>query len=236
VLTLIGAISAILSVPTGFSRSRSQARAGWNLQTAGGFFARVKPFSEACERNQEPILEQLRDLFAPCRSVLEIGSGTGQHAVFVGGQLPHLIWQTSDLLENHAGIRTWVAEANLENVKPPVLLDVTDEPWPVTYADAVFSANTIHIVSMSAVRSMIAGIGRVLGSGGMFCSYGPYIYDGKHTSDSNVRFDGWLKQRDARSGVRDISDLRRLADAAGMDLEDDREMPANNRLLVWRKR
>lgn len=212
------------------------AKPSWNLHAAGDFVACVKPFSEACERNQAPIATELRELFAPCRSVLEIGSGTGQHSVFIGARLPHLIWQTTDLADNHAGIRAWINEADLPNVKPPVLLDVTARPWPIKYADAVFSANTIHIVSMPAVESMFAGIAEVLTSGGMFCSYGPYTYDGKHTSESNVRFEGWLKQRDPRSGVRDIADLKRLADLGDIDLEGDREMPANNRLLVWRKR
>ena len=196
----------------------------------------VKPFSEACARNQDPILAELRELFASCRSVLEIGSGTGQHAVHMGEHLPHLIWQTSDLTENHPGIRAWVSEANLPNVKPPILLDVSEQPWSVTYADAVFSANAIHIVSWELVCCMLHGVGNVLASGGLFCTYGPYIYGGKHTSESNVQFDGWLKERDPASGVRDVDDLRRVAQEVDLVLEDDRELPANNRILVWRKR
>lgn len=208
----------------------------WYLHLAGGFFAYVKPFAEACARNQEPILAELRELFAPARSVLEIGSGTGQHAVFIGAHLRHLIWQTSDLPENHAGIAAWVGESGLPNVKPPVHIDVCNQPWPIKHADAVFTANTIHIVSWPQVRCMFTGVGNVLPHGGVFVSYGPYMYDGEHTSPSNLRFDGWLKERDPASGVRDVADLRRVADEAGLDLEDDREMPANNRILVWRKR
>jgi len=195
----------------------------------------VKPFAEACARNQEPILTELRELFAGARSVLEIGSGTGQHAVYIGERLRHLIWQTSDLPENHAGITAWVREAGLANVKPPLHLDVRRQPWPIKYADAVFTANTIHIVSWPEVECMFAGVGDVLPVNGVFCSYGPYMYDGEHTSESNLRFDGILKERDPNSGVRDVTDLRRVAEAAGLSLEDDREMPANNRILVWRK-
>jgi cyclopropane fatty-acyl-phospholipid synthase-like methyltransferase len=196
----------------------------------------VKPFAEACTRNQDPILAELHELFASTRCVLEIGSGTGQHAVYFGERLPHLIWQTSDLPENHASIMAWVSEADLPNVKPPLHLDVSAADWPVKHADAVFSANTIHIISWPAVEHMFAGVGNLLSSDGLFCTYGPYIYHGEHTSESNVRFDAWLKDRDPESGVREIADLERVAGETGLTLHDDREMPANNRLLVWRKR
>lgn len=195
----------------------------------------MKPYSESCARNQGPILTQLQSLFAGSRHVLEIASGTGQHAVFFGRQLPHLLWQTSELPENHAGILAWLTEAALPNVLPPVALDVNDSLWPIANVDAVFNANTVHIVSWAAVEKMFAGIGRVLEAGGILCLYGPFNYDGQYTSESNAQFDVWLKNRDPRSGIRDFSAIDQLAGTQGLSLIEDIPMPANNRLLTWRK-
>lgn len=194
-----------------------------------------KPYSEACEQNKFFILDVLRMEFADARRVLEIGSGTGQHAVYFGEQLPRLIWQTSDVATHHPGIKAWLAEVALTNVLPPLALDVDDHPWPVERIDAVFSANTTHIMSWPQVERMFAGIGEVLEARGTFCLYGPFNYGGRYTSDSNARFDAWLKARDPLSGVRDIEALDALARAAGMALVQDYEMPVNNRALVWRK-
>jgi Protein of unknown function (DUF938). len=195
----------------------------------------MKPYSESCERNQAPILEQLQTLFAGRRQVLEIASGTGQHAVYFGRALPHLSWQTSDLPGNHAGIEAWLAEAQLPNVLPPLTLDVTDAVWPVTAVDAVFNANTVHIVSWPAVQRMFAGVGRVLQPGGVLCLYGPFNYGGAYTSASNANFDAWLKARDSYSGIRDFEAVCELAAAQGLSLLQDIAMPSNNRLLAWRK-
>jgi cyclopropane fatty-acyl-phospholipid synthase-like methyltransferase len=195
----------------------------------------MKPFAESCEENKRPILEVLRIEFAEVRNVLEIGSGTGQHAVFFAGQLPHLIWHTSDVAEHHAGIQAWIAAAGLDNVHPPLTLDVRRDAWPRTRFEGAFSANTVHIMSWPAVEAMFAGIGGVLAPGGRFCLYGPFNYGGKFTSESNARFDQWLKARDPNSGVRNFEDLDRLANAAGMRLLNDYAMPANNRTLVWVK-
>ncbi|MDR3391491.1 MAG: DUF938 domain-containing protein [Sulfuriferula sp.] len=197
--------------------------------------AMMKPHSPSCERNQAPILEQLQMLFADRRHVLEIASGTGQHAVYFGRALPHLIWQTSDLLPNHDGIHAWLAEAQLENVLPPLVLDVTEPDWPVTGVDAVFNANTVHIVSWPAVQRMFAGVGQVLLPDGLLCLYGPFNYGGAYTSASNADFDVWLKARDAQSGIRDFEAVCALAEAQGLRLLQDVAMPSNNRLLVWRK-
>lgn len=193
----------------------------------------MKPFAESCEENKQPILQVLRKEFADTSRVLEIGSGTGQHAVFFASALPHLTWQTSDVPESHAGIHAWLDEQGPNNAHPPLHLNVTQDTWPERQYDGVFSANTVHIMSWPEVENMFAGIGRVLLPGGRFCLYGPFNYDGKYTSESNARFDQWLKNRDPKSGIRDMADLNRLAEKVGLTLVNDYEMPANNRILVW---
>ncbi|MHB0991477.1 MAG: DUF938 domain-containing protein [Burkholderiales bacterium] len=195
----------------------------------------TKPYSDSAARNQNFILPYLETMFADRRRILEIASGTGQHAVLFGAMLPHAIWQTSELPENHAGILAWLTEAALPNVLAPVALDVNDNPWPFAHFDAVFNANTVHIVSWEAVTRMFAGIGRILDADGILCLYGPFNYDGQYTSTSNARFDAWLKARDPQSGIRDFAAIDRLAQAQGLILTEDIAMPANNRLLVWRK-
>jgi len=195
----------------------------------------MKPYAESCEQNRDPILAVLREVFADRKQVLEIASGTGQHAVYFGQALPHLIWQTSELLQNHAGIHAWLDEARLSNVLPPLAIDVTDTAWPLETVDAIFNANTVHIVSWPAVECMFAGIGRVLAPGGCLCLYGPFNYGGNFTSESNARFDAWLKARDPESGVRDFEEVNQLAVSQGLTLLQDIAMPANNRTLVWRK-
>ena len=194
-----------------------------------------KPFSEACERNKEAIVGVLRQVLARSQQVLEIGSGTGQHAVFFAAELPHLRWQTSDLAANHPGIRAWIRASGRANVLVPCVLDVDAPVWPVQNMDAIFSANTAHIVAWPQVENLFQGVGRTLQAQGLFCLYGPFNYRGEFTSASNAQFDAWLKQRDARSGIRDFEALDRLAQQQGMVLQDDYAMPANNRTLVWRK-
>jgi SAM-dependent methyltransferase len=192
-------------------------------------------FSAACERNREPILAVLRDAFADCKQVLEIGSGTGQHAVFFGAHLPHLVWQTSDLPENHPSIIAWQQQAKLPNVLPPLVLDVASSTWPPGSFDAVFSANTCHIMAWPEVEAMFAGIGRVLQPGGVLCIYGPFNYGGKFTSSSNAQFDASLKAHAPHRGIRDFEAVNRLAAAQGLTLQQDSAMPANNRMLWWRR-
>ncbi len=195
----------------------------------------MKPFSESCSRNQEPIWEVLAREFAGRRSVLEIGSGTGQHAVCFAARLPNIRWQTSDLPGNHAGIRAWIDESGLENVLPPVALDVSSDVWPIAMTDAVFSANTLHIMSWAQVEAMYRGIGRILSRDGVLCVYGPFNYGGTFTSESNARFDAWLKARDPESGIRDFEAVDALASGQGLTLTRDADMPSNNRALVWRR-
>ncbi|MCU7906528.1 MAG: DUF938 domain-containing protein [Candidatus Thiodiazotropha sp. (ex Epidulcina cf. delphinae)] len=194
--------------------------------------AAVKPFSEACEENKAPILQIIQRLFRDCRSVLEIGSGTGQHAVHFAAALPHLIWQTSDRVENHPGIRTWLDEAALPNLRDPIELDVSD-PWPDSRFGAVFSANTAHIMSWSEVELLFQGVGRLLKRGGCFALYGPFNFQGRYTSESNRSFDQWLKNRDTLSGIRDFEALDEQAGLNGLVFNEDVEMPVNNRILVW---
>ncbi|MDH5546316.1 MAG: class I SAM-dependent methyltransferase [Gammaproteobacteria bacterium] len=195
----------------------------------------MKPFAESCEQNKHPILTVLKPYLSQRKRVLEIGSGTGQHAVFFASQFPQLHWQTSDRLENHSGILMWLEEASLQNVLPPLDLDVCS-PWPeMPSYDAVYSANTAHIMSLSEVECMFVGVGKFLESGGVFLLYGPFNYNGTYTSDSNARFDLWLKSRDHNSGIKNFEDLCVLADTAGMTFTQDFEMPANNRTLVWTK-
>lgn len=194
----------------------------------------MKPYAESCEKNREPILAVLKEIFADRKRVLEIASGTGQHAVHFGRELPHLIWQPSELAQHLPGIRAWLDEAQLPNVLPPLAIDVNDARWPVATADAIFNANTVHIISWPEVERLFAHIARVIAPGGYVCLYGPYNYNGKFTSESNARFDAWLKSRDPNSGVRDFEAISRLAASHGLKLLHDIEMPSNNRMLVWR--
>lgn len=187
----------------------------------------VKPFSDASERNRGPILEVLKRVFSNTRFVLEIGSGTGQHAAYFAPELAHLVWQASDVADNLPGIREWVS------APPPIELDVEKE-WPTLDVDAVFSANTCHIMSWPQVERMFAGIGKIPPLK-VFCLYGPFNYGGKYTSDSNARFDAMLRAGDPKSGLRSVEDLVELGKRAGLYLEEDNPMPANNRLLVFKK-
>lgn len=194
----------------------------------------MKPYAESSEINKVPILAVLKDIFADRKRVLEIASGTGQHAVHFGRELPHLSWQPSELAQNLAGIQAWLDEAELPNVLAPLAIDVNDARWPVAEVDAIFNANTVHIISWPEVEHLFAHIARVIAPGGCVCLYGPYNYGGHFTSESNARFDAWLKSRDPDSGVRDFETVNRLAAAHGLELLRDIAMPSNNRMLVWR--
>lgn len=194
----------------------------------------MKPYSEACERNQQPILEVLLAEFSQAQHVLEIGSGTGQHAVYFGRAMPRLIWQTSDLPENHVGIHAWLQEARLPNVRQPIVLDVEGE-WPDLEFDHAFSANTAHIMSWPSVCAMFAQLGQRLPVGGRFVLYGPFSESGRQISSSNAAFDQWLRARDPTSGIRDLDNLNALALSHGLEFRRMHPMPANNRTLVWEK-
>jgi len=193
-----------------------------------------KPYSEACVRNREPILAVLRRHFADRHHVLELASGTGQHAVHFAAALPQLQWQTSDRAEYLDGIRAWLAEAALANTPPPLALDVNGA-WPASIFDAVFSANSLHIMSWDEVRRCFDGLAQVLAPAAKLAIYGPFNYGGAFTSHSNAAFDASLKARAAHMGIRDVEAVQRLASDIGLRLLEDAAMPANNRCLVWQR-
>lgn len=194
-----------------------------------------KPFSQSCENNKAPILAQLKTELTGARRVLEVASGTGQHAVYFAASLPHLHWQTSDLGANHAGIRMWLDDAGLSNLSAPIELDVCEYDWGEEQYDAVFTANSLHIMPLAAALHFVRRVADALLPGGRFIAYGPFNYDGHYTSESNARFDSWLKQQNSHSAIRHFEQLDQQAQAAGLVLLQDYEMPANNRLLVWSK-
>jgi predicted N-acyltransferase len=196
-----------------------------------------KAFSQACENNKDAILSTLQTAFKNSRQVLEIGSGTGQHAVYFARNLPHLQWQTSDLLINHAGINQWITQYPSNNLSSPITVDL-NTPWAASLTrpvDAIFTANTLHIISWPLVHKFFDGVAQCLAKNGTLCIYGPFNYQGKFTSASNADFDLWLKDRDSGSGIRDFEAIQQLAQTAGLTLTTDHAMPANNRLLVLTK-
>ncbi|GAB4063124.1 DUF938 domain-containing protein [Uliginosibacterium sediminicola] len=193
------------------------------------------PDAPACARNREVILAVLREHLPERARVLEIASGTGQHAVYFAQAMPGWIWQCSDLAGNLLGIAAWLAHAQLPNTPAPWILDVT-APWPAGRFDAVFSANSLHIMPWSAVECLFAALPQVLAPAARLLIYGPFNYGGAFSSASNAAFDASLKARDAAQGIRDFEAVEALASAAGLRLLEDRAMPANNRCLVWVRR
>jgi SAM-dependent methyltransferase len=193
------------------------------------------PFSEACERNKDPILEVLRARFEGRAQVLEVGSGTGQHAVHFARALGNLSWHPTEQLAYLADLTARVKLEGPANLRRPTLLDVRQAIWPVHHVDAMFTANTLHIMSWDCVMSLYRGAGAVLAPGGVFCVYGPFRYEGRYTSDSNREFDRMLQERDPLSGLRDIHAVTSLAAEYGLRLDADHDLPANNRLLVFVK-
>ncbi|GJL71687.1 MAG: methylase [Nitrosomonas sp.] len=192
-------------------------------------------YSEAAERNKHPILEKLQPLLATCKSVLEIGSGTGQHAVYFAHAIPHLKWQPTELPENLPQLCAQCRQYPSDNLAAPIALDINDVQWPATQPDAVFSANILHIIHWPLVCRFFVQVGKLLPKNGICCTYGPFNLNGRYTSESNAQFDNWLKCRDPESGIRDLADLRCQAEKCGLLLQEDDQMPANNRMIVWRK-
>lgn len=192
-----------------------------------------KPHAPSCERNRDPILAVLREHFAHRRAVLEIGSGTGQHAVHFAAAMPHLEWQCSDREANLPGIRLWLDEAALSNTPDPIALDVNGG-WPARRYDAVFSANTLHIMGWPEVERLFAALPGVLAADATLVVYGPFNVGGRFTSESNAAFDAQLRAKAPQQGLRDLEAVDALARGAGLALVADRPMPANNRCLVWR--
>lgn len=193
-----------------------------------------RPYSPACDRNQGPILAVLRERFADRRRVLEIGSGTGQHAVFFAAALPHLTWQASDVGARLPGIDLWLDEAALPNTPAAIPFDVNDA-LPASQFDAVFTANTLHIMSWPEVTRLFAALPRLLDPRGMLVVYGPFNYGGRFTSPSNAAFDAALRCDDPRRGIRDFEAVDALAREAGLTLVEDCAMPAHNRCVAWQR-
>ena len=195
----------------------------------------TRPNAPAAERNKNAILEVISDEFQYSGSILEIGSGTGQHAIFFASHMPWLIWQTSDLPVNHDGISAWLQDANLDNVKAPIVLDVEQVLRIKDKFDGVFSANTAHIMSFTAVGCMIDKVAQCLIAGGKFCLYGPFNQNGEFTSASNMEFDANLKMQDPEMGIRNLEELDSIAGEHGLHRANLYAMPANNMIAVWIK-
>ena len=194
-----------------------------------------KPIASSCEQNQTVILDQLKKLFIEAGEVLEIGSGTGQHAVFLTEHLHHLKWQPSDLEAEHVGMKMWFDEVSHNRISPPLILDVDMPEWSVDKKEYVYTANTTHIISSAQTEKMFNHVGQLLKCDGLFVQYGPFNYNGQYTSASNANFDIWLKQRNPESCIKDFEVVQKLAIDNGMSLVKDISMPANNRILVWKK-
>jgi cyclopropane fatty-acyl-phospholipid synthase-like methyltransferase len=193
-----------------------------------------KPYASDCDENKGVILDALRPLLANKRTILEIGSGTGQHAVYFAQNMSHLLWQPSDLAEHHAGMMQWLNEAHLDNLLAPIELNVSTSHWPDTRFDGIFSANTLHIMNSQNVEDLFHRIAAHLNPGGLLIVYGPFNVHGHYTSESNARFDAFLKARDPQSGIKDTEWLNSLAQAGGLIEYADIAMPQNNRILCWK--
>lgn len=192
-----------------------------------------KPFAESCEQNRQPIGQVLARFVQDRQNLLEIGSGTGQHAVYFAAEFPWLSWQTSDLADYHAGIQAWIDGSGMKNILSPLVLDVCSDHWPKTQYDLVYSANTLHIMSDEEVQQLFRKLPVCMFPQSLFLVYGPFNYQNRYTSDSNERFDAWLKQRDPASGIKNFEWLQDIAALSGLECIHDFDMPANNRLLVW---
>lgn len=192
------------------------------------------PFSQACENNKQPILDKLLPLLTERSQVFEIGSGTGQHAVYFAQQLPHITWQTADLADNVPAIQARIQLSGAANLPPPVTFDMNSPAWPAEL-DCVYSANTAHIMPWPTTQNMIRSVAYHLPRGGRFFLYGPFNDKGEFSSPSNQAFDQWLKSKNPRQGIRDFEAIQQIASAGQLTLLQDYAMPANNRLLVWQK-
>jgi hypothetical protein len=194
-----------------------------------------KPFSQSCENNKDPILQVISTVFCHPTTVWEIGSGTGQHACYFAINLPHIKWQPTDRTENIHGIEMWIKETNTPNLNHPLILDVTDDRWPSSNIEALFTANTLHIMSWDEVKTCFARLAEHLRTKALVCIYGPFNYNGTYTSESNARFDQWLKNQNPLSAIRNFEDILFLATINGFSLKNDFAMPTNNHLLVFQK-
>jgi len=192
-----------------------------------------KPFSPSADRNKEPILDQLRRELPSNQHVLELGSGTGQHACYFANSLPNIIWQPTDLKQNLPGIASWASEHGANNLQMPIELDVNTHPWPIAHTDVCFTCNTFHIVSEASVSAIFKGSQIALNNKGKLCVYGPFSKNAQHTSQSNVQFDLQLREANPISGIRDLSMLDEIAIQHGFNACRYTQMPVNNLFVVW---
>lgn len=193
------------------------------------------PCSSAAERNSQPIFEQISQLFPATGKVLEIGSGTGQHAVYFCQRLPGLQWQPTDRADNLPGLKQQFTAAANPQILKPLALDVLHDEWPAGLFDAAYSANTSHIMPWEAVQATFAGVARALRPAALFCLYGPFNVNGEYTAESNAEFDKMLRAGGGGMGLRDVADIENLASGQQLILERKIAMPANNFILVFRK-
>ena len=193
------------------------------------------PFSQACENNKQPILDRIQPLLRDREQVLEIGSGTGQHAVYFAAAMPKLTWLPTEIASQLPVLTPRLEAYTGDNLAAPLTLDVCARPWPVPVPDAMYTANTFHIMPWSAVESLFEWLADHAPDDFLLLVYGPFHYGGRYTADSNARFDEWLKERDPLSGIRDFEAVDALVTQAGLSLIGDEAMPANNRLLAWRR-
>ena len=194
-----------------------------------------KPFSQACENNKRPILDVISKHFENSELILEIGTGTAQHALYFAEKLKQLYWQTSDQDEYLEGINLQLNEYRKYNLGRPFSLDVTQSKWEIEHCDGVFSANTSHIMTWGMVEKMFEGVGHILLPKKEFCLYGPFNFNGEYTADSNRNFDAMLHERNPKSGLRNFEDLQKLAESQGLSFVRKYDLPANNNILVWQQ-
>lgn len=199
------------------------------------FTESVKPYAPSCDENKKVILEAIKPYLEKKSTVLEIASGTGQHAAYFAQNMSHLKWQTSDLKAAKVGISMWLKEADLPNLLYPIELNVSESEWPQQKFDAIFTANSLHIMSQKNVKDMFFKLTQVLDKNGLLIVYGPFNYGGQYTSQSNAQFDVWLKNQNRLSCIKDFEWCNELAEQAQLHLLKDIEMPCNNRVLIWQR-
>ena len=196
----------------------------------------TKPYSASCERNWKPIADILKKFITnESQTLFEIGSGTGQHAVYIAPYFPKLTWITSDILSNHDGIKKWLNETKTNNIKGPFEYEIGKNDFPCKQCDIVFTANSLHIMSWKNAKQLIQCSSKQLGNKALFIVYGPFKYGGTYTSQSNSDFDQWLHTRDSNSAIRNFEDIQHHMISNGLFLLNDFQMPANNQMLIFQK-
>ena len=193
------------------------------------------PFSQSCENNKGPILEKLKKILVTNKHVLEIASGTGQHATFFSNELRHLAWQPTEIPSQIRNLSLRLTASQSVNLLPAVELDVDQEEWGVPETEAIFTANSLHIISKESVKNFILKAGEILRKSGRLIVYGPFKYNQRFTSSSNADFDNMLRERSSDSAIRDFEWVCDLCESENLFLETDFAMPANNRLLLFKK-